>query len=122
MSKSVKRVAAALAAAGLETGIRAMPEQTRTAAEAAAAVLQASSGNDDYFDSWLERGLGRGWRDGGASGAFRLVIDAGPANVAAFDAGWGDGVYAAYAGYDVSGRIAALVADFDILDWSKVRE
>jgi hypothetical protein len=90
--------------------------------EAAAAVLQASGGNEDYFDSWLERGLGRGWRDGGASGAFRLVIDAGPANVAAFDAGWGDGVYAAYVGYDASGRIAALVADFDILDWSKVSE
>jgi prolyl-tRNA editing enzyme YbaK/EbsC (Cys-tRNA(Pro) deacylase) len=38
MSKSVKRVARALAEAGIETEILEMPDSTRTAAEAAAAV------------------------------------------------------------------------------------
>jgi hypothetical protein len=90
--------------------------------EAGTAALKAAKGSEDFFDRWLEKGLNRGWKDGGASGAFRLLIDAGPANVAAFDAGWGDGVYMAYIGYDADGHAAALVADFDILDWSKVSE
>jgi prolyl-tRNA editing enzyme YbaK/EbsC (Cys-tRNA(Pro) deacylase) len=38
MSKSVKRVEAALAAAGLEPGVREMPSETRTARQAAEAV------------------------------------------------------------------------------------
>jgi prolyl-tRNA editing enzyme YbaK/EbsC (Cys-tRNA(Pro) deacylase) len=38
MSKSVRRVEAALAAAGLEPGVREMPSETRTAQQAAEAV------------------------------------------------------------------------------------
>ena len=86
---------------------------------AAAAAAQA---NDDVFDRWLERGQNAGAKERGATGAFRLEIASGPGTVVAFDAGWGDGVYSVYAGMDADGRLAALLADFDIIDWSKVQE
>jgi hypothetical protein len=90
--------------------------------EAGKAAAAAAKGNDGYFDTWLVNGQNAGAKERGATGAFRLVVDVGPANVVAFDAGWGDGVYTAYAGYDADGAIAALIADFDILDWSRVKE
>ncbi len=90
--------------------------------EAGQAALEAVKANDSYFDKWLEKGQNAGARERDTAGAFRLAIDSGPANVIAFDAGWGDGVYGAYAGYDAEGRLAALIADFDILDWSRVKE
>lgn len=86
------------------------------------AADEAEQANEAFFDSWLEQGQNNGIREKGASGAFRLTIDAGPGNVVAFDTGWGDGVYAVYAGYDAGGNLSALIADFDILDWSKVKE
>lgn len=92
------------------------------APEAGAAASEAVKINEDFFDTWLEKGQNAGVREPGTTGAFRLVADIGPANVVAFDAGWGDGVYSAYAGYAADGALAALVADFDILDWSKVTE
>lgn len=90
--------------------------------EAGKAAAEAVKANDAYFDSWLERGQNAGVKEPGTTGAFRLAVDSGPGNVVAFDAGWGDGVYSAYAGYDANGALAALIADFDILDWSRVKE
>ncbi len=90
--------------------------------DAAKAAVAAAASNEDFFDAWLEKGQNQGYRERGTVGGFRLNAASGPANIIAFDAGWGDGVYTAYAGYDADGNLAALVADFDILDWSKVTE
>jgi hypothetical protein len=78
--------------------------------------------DETFFDSWLENGQNAGIKAKGAAGAFRLAVDIGSANVVAFDPGWGEGVYSLYAGIDADGNLAALVADFDIIDWSKVKE
>lgn len=39
-------------------------------------------------------------------------------NVAMFSAGWGDGLYASYIGYDKANSICRLVTDFGLLNWS----
>lgn len=91
-------------------------------AEAGRAASDAVAKDETFFDSWLEAGQNAGIREKAAPGAFRLTVDIGPANVVAFDAGWGEGVYTVYAGFDADGRLAALLIDFDILDWSKVTE
>lgn len=89
---------------------------------AGAAATNAAKANVDVFDRWLEQGQNAGAKERGATGAFRLQIGSGPGTVVAFDAGWGDGVYSVYAGMDADGRLAAILADFDIIDWSKVTE
>jgi hypothetical protein len=86
------------------------------------ATTDAVNADEAFFDSWLETGQNAGFKDKGASGAFRLAADIGPGNVVAFDAGWGEGSYSVYAGFDAGGNVAALVIDFDILDWSRVAE
>lgn len=91
-------------------------------ADAGRAAAASGASDDTFFDAWLEKGQTAGLKERGATGAFRLDAAIGAANVVAFDAGWGDGVYAAYAGFDADGGLAALVADFDILDWSKAKE
>jgi hypothetical protein len=70
-------------------------------------------------EALLEKGQNAGAKERGAMGAFRLFADMGPGNIAAFDSGWGDGVYASWFGYDADGNVAALVTDFDVIDWSK---
>lgn len=91
-------------------------------ADAGRAAAASGARDDTFFDAWLEKGQATGVKERGATGAFRLDVAIGAGNVVAFDAGWGDGVYAAYAGFDADGELAALVADFDILDWSKAKE
>ncbi len=39
------------------------------------------------------------------------------ANLLAFDAGYGQGYYKSYAGYDAEGELASLVIDFEVLDF-----
>jgi hypothetical protein len=91
-------------------------------AQAGRAASDAVAKDETFFDSWLEAGQNAGLREKAAPGAFRLTVGIAPANVVAFDAGWGEGVYTVYAGLDADGRLAALLTDFDILDWSKVTE
>jgi hypothetical protein len=38
----------------------------------------------------------------------------GPGNLVAFSSGWGDGLYASYAGRDAAGEIAVIVTDFSV--------
>jgi hypothetical protein len=90
--------------------------------DAGQATSAAVAADETFFDSWLERGQNAGFKDKGASGAFRLSADVGPGNVVAFDTGWGEGTYTVYAGYSADGNIAALLIDLDILDWSKVTD
>jgi hypothetical protein len=101
----------------IDSGVAAFFDQ-----DAGRATSDAVNADETFFDTWLENGQNAGIKDKGASGAFRLAIDVGPANVVAFDAGWGEGAYTVYAGFDAAGNLAALLADFDILDWSKVKE
>jgi len=101
----------------VDSGVAAYFDQ-----EAGRATSEAVAADETFFDSWLERGQNAGYKDKGASGAFRLAADIGPANVVAFDTGWGEGSYAVYAGFDADQKLAALLIDFDILDWSKVTD
>lgn len=73
----------------------------------------------DVADRWLEEGKRCGQSERGGS-AFRLLTDAGQANIAAFDTGWGDGVYASWFGFDPDGNVAVLLTDFQALDWDRV--
>ena len=41
---------------------------------------------------------------------------------AMFSAGWGDGYYASYIGYDGDDKICRLVTDFSLLDWPQTAE
>ena len=90
--------------------------------DAGQATSAAVAADETFFDSWLERGQNAGFKDKGASGAFRLAADVGRGNVVAFDTGWGEGTYTVFAGYAQDGTIAALLIDFDILDWSRVTD
>ncbi len=101
----------------VDSGVAAFFDQA-----AGIAASAAVAADETFFDSWLERGQNAGYKDKGASGAFRLAADVGPGNVLAFDTGWGEGTYTVYAGYDASQTLAALLIDFDILDWSKVTD
>jgi len=101
----------------VDSGVAAFFDQ-----DAGQATSQAVAADETFFDSWLERGQNAGYKDKGASGAFRLAADVGPGNVVAFDTGWGEGTYTVYAGYSQDRQIAALLIDFDILDWSKVTD
>lgn len=89
--------------------------------EAGKAVRAAIDADDAILDAWLEEGQLRGLKEKGSSG-FRLVRPVGSANFVAFDAGWGDGTYSSWLGFDSGGTLTAIVTDFDVLDWSKVRE
>ena len=47
------------------------------------------------------------------------MYDFGNYNLAAFSAGFGDGYYATYIGFDAKGKPCRLLTDFDLFDWSK---
>jgi hypothetical protein len=87
---------------------------------AAEAAQEAMKGDSGLADRWLEMGNEGGKSERGGHG-FRLVTDAGPANIIAFDSGWGDGLYASWFGFDAKGAVAALVTDFQSVDWGKAK-
>lgn len=89
--------------------------------EAGTAALSLLADDDELLEAWLEEGQLNGLKERGSKG-FRLLKPSGPANIAIFDAGWGDGHYVSWIGYTADGRVGALLTDFDVLDWSKVAE
>ncbi len=101
----------------VDTGIAAFFDP-----EAGATASRMFQEDEKLLEGALSDGQLRGFKERGATGAFRLALAAGPGNIVAFDSGWGDGTYSAYFGYDRSGAIVSLITDFDILDWSKVTE
>jgi hypothetical protein len=88
--------------------------------KAGEALVHLLKANPDAWEDWQARGEDNG-RAANLKPNFFLMLEAGAANVAMFASGWGDGFYASYFGYDKEGRVAALVTDFAIIDWSKVR-
>jgi hypothetical protein len=50
-----------------------------------------------------------------------LDMKFGDANLIAFDSGWGDGVYATYAGLDAQDRVAVVVTDFAVIDCEAIK-
>lgn len=85
------------------------------------AAAEQMKANEDVSEAWLEQGQNAGAKERGTNGAFRLLLDVGTGNIAAFDSGWGDGIYASWFGYDGQGNVASLVTDFDVIDWSKAK-
>lgn len=82
---------------------------------AAKALLTA---NPNFTDQWQNDGEANGPKVIGPY-SFVLMLSMGATNIAMFHSGWGDGYYATWFGYDVDGRVAALVTDFNTIDWGR---
>jgi Protein of unknown function (DUF4241) len=76
--------------------------------------------NPDAWEDWQTKGEANG-NAANLKPNFFLMLPAGDVNIAMFASGWGDGFYASYFGFDKNGRVAALVTDFAIIDWAKVK-
>lgn len=70
---------------------------------------------ENYYEDWITAGEDEGRKRGMN---FFLEVSGGPGNIIMFESGWGDGYYASYFGYDAQGRVAALLTDFTVIDWS----
>ncbi len=70
----------------------------------------------DVYDDWQTEGEANGPKIVGPY-SFVLILPAGTANVAMFHSGWGDGFYASWFGFDADGNAAALLTDFNTVDW-----
>lgn len=88
-------------------------------ADAAQAAAARMKGDESWSQSWIDAGTS----DSKIKGVprFFLAVDAGPGNIIMFQSGWGDGFYASWFGYDADGKVAALVTDFQSVDWSKAK-
>ncbi|MBS0249995.1 MAG: DUF4241 domain-containing protein [Proteobacteria bacterium] len=86
-------------------------------AEALTSILKS---NPDAWEEWQAKGEANG-QTAHLKPNFFLMLPAGETNVAMFASGWGDGFYASYFGYDKDGRVVALITDFAIIDWEKVK-
>jgi len=87
------------------------------AGEALTAELKS---NQDAWEDWQTKGEANG-KAANLKPNFFLMLPAGETNVAMFASGWGDGFYASYFGFDKDGQVVALVTDFAIIDWAKVK-
>lgn len=85
--------------------------------ETAAVASRRMAADEGIAQRWIDLGVKGGSGKGAPS--FYANIDIGPGNIVMFQSGWGDGLYASWFGYDAQGRIAALLTDFNVVDWSK---
>jgi hypothetical protein len=83
--------------------------------ETAAAADKRMRADEELAQRWIQMGERK------APPMFYAEIDIGPGNIIMFQSGWGDGVYASWFGYDAQGSIAALVTDFQVIDWAKAK-
>ena len=88
-------------------------------AQAAIAAAKKMEADESWSEGWIDAGEINP-RPKGAP-RFYLEVGIGAGNIIMFESGWGDGVYASWFGYDAGGNVAALVTDFDVIDWSKVK-
>ncbi|AHB48928.1 hypothetical protein W911_11770 [Hyphomicrobium nitrativorans NL23] len=84
------------------------------ASKAAGQLLDA---NPDAWEDWQTEGEANGPKVIGPY-SFLLDLDLGDANAIMFHSGWGDGFYASWFGFDADGNVAALVTDFQTIDWA----
>ena len=81
-----------------------------------AAVLALYEKNPDAWQDWQNEGEANGPKVIGPY-SFVLMLPMGEANVAMFHSGWGDGFYTSWFGFDGQGNVAALLTDFNTIDW-----
>ncbi len=87
------------------------------AGKAAADLLRA---NPEAWEAWQTEGEDNGPKVVGPY-FFLLDLPLGEANAIMFGSGWGDGFYASWFGYDADGNVAALVTDFETIDWGTAK-
>lgn len=87
------------------------------ASKAAAALLDT---NADAWEAWQTEGEANGPKVVGPY-FFLLDLPLGAANAVMFGSGWGDGFYASWFGYDADGNVAALITDFQTIDWGTAK-
>src|SRR4029079_4131161 len=87
--------------------------------ETAAVASRRMASDEDLAQRWID--LGEKGGSGKGAPNFYANIDIGPGNVVMFQSGWGDGLYASWFGDDAQGRVAALLTDFNVVDWSKAQ-
>ena len=87
------------------------------AGKAAADLLRA---NPEAWEAWQTEGEDNGPKVVGPY-FFLLDLPLGEANAIMFGSGWGDGFYASWFGYDADGNVAALVTDFQTIDWGTAK-
>jgi hypothetical protein len=87
------------------------------AGKAAADLLKS---NEDAWEAWQTEGEANGPKVIGPY-SFLLDLPLGEANAIMFGSGWGDGFYASWFGYDADGDVAALITDFQTIDWGKAK-
>jgi hypothetical protein len=87
------------------------------AGKAAAALLKA---DEDAWEAWQTEGESNGPK---VVGPYFFLLDQplGEANAIMFGSGWGDGFYASWFGYDAEGNLAALVTDFQTIEWTTAK-
>jgi hypothetical protein len=76
--------------------------------------------NPDAWEAWQTEGEANGPKVIGPY-SFVLMQPMGDVNVAMFHSGWGDGFYASYFGFDADGKVAALVTNFNTIDWPRAK-
>ncbi len=81
-----------------------------------AAVMALYKANPDVWEAWQTEGEVNGPKVIGPY-SFVLMLPLGDINVAMFHSGWGDGFYTSWFGFDAEGKVAALVTDFNTIDW-----
>ena len=87
------------------------------AGNAAAELLKA---DENAWEGWQTEGEANGPK---AIGPYSFLLDLplGEANAIMFHSGWGDGFYASWFGYDAEGNVAALVTDFQTIEWTTAK-
>lgn len=75
-------------------------------ADTARALLADDEGHQAIVDAWIpEKGEG-------------LIYPYGDGDIAVFHSGFGDGFYGTYLGYDADGALAAVLTNFEVIDWA----
>lgn len=72
------------------------------------------------WEAWQTEGEANGPKVIGPY-SFVLMQPMGDTNVAMFSSGWGDGFYSSWFGFDAEGKVAALVTDFNTIDWATAK-
>ena len=87
--------------------------------QAAARNMLAKLADSEKAQAITNVWINHGEVSGRAKGLqFYLDVDVTPNNIIMFHSGWGDGFYASYFGYADDGTVAALLTDFQVMDWS----